>query len=80
MPFEGNHSDADITWKPSTPTKAGALERFTSGPDYLCEFGSTGLQRLFKHQTPSNTRAKMPVKMALRMKASKFVPAEPLLL
>lgn len=50
MPFEGNHSDAGITWKPSTPTKAGALERFTSGPDYLCEFGSTGFQRLFQNR------------------------------
>ena len=57
MPFEGNPSDAGITWKMSIPKRAGALERFTSGADHLCEFGSTSFQRLFKHQIPRKTRS-----------------------
>jgi len=80
MPFEGNPSDVGITWKLSIPTKAGALERFTSGSDYLCEFGSTSFQRLFKYETPRRPRAKMPAKMVLETKTSKFVHAESLLL
>jgi hypothetical protein len=55
MPFEGNPSDAGITWETVEANRAGALERFTFGPDYLCEFGSTSFQRLFEHQIPDSS-------------------------